>query len=170
MKAQGQRDLAKAQPPGSGARWPAALCLSVSFLHLFPAEPRSVPPRARDTGRVGGSQEHRQVTPAGSAILASKAQAAAQKVSSRPAPLSLCCPGVPEAGEQDSAGLGKLHFFLQLALLRLLWQSQAVAWCSQLGRQCPLCLRDFPALHWERTWPCLQISQCSLERGRIRNQ
>lgn len=32
---------------------------------------------------------------------------------------------------------GNHIFFLRLALLSLLWQSQAVAWCSQLGRQNP---------------------------------
>lgn len=134
MKAQGQRDLANAQPPGSGARRPAALCLSVSFLHLFPAEPCSAPPRAWDTGWAGGSQAHRQVTPAGSATPASQARAVAQ---TGLAPLSSHCPGAPAAGEQGSADLQKLYFSLRLALLSLLLQSQAEAWCSQLGRQHP---------------------------------
>lgn len=111
MKAQGQRDLANAQPPGSGARRPAASCLSVSFLHLFPAEPHSAPPRARDAGRAGSSQAHRQVTPAGSVTPASQAWAAAQMVSTGLAGLSSGCPGAPEEEEEDGAGLGKLHFF-----------------------------------------------------------
>ena len=137
MKAQGQRDLANTQPPGSGARQPAASCLFVSFLHLFPAEPHSVLSRAGDTGRAGGSQVHWQVTPAGSVTPASQAQAVAQTVSTRPAAVSSHCPGAPKEGDQDGADLGELHFFLQLALLSLLRQSQAVAWCSQLGRQHP---------------------------------
>lgn len=137
MKAQGQRDLANTQPPSSGARQPAALCLSVSFLHLFPAEPHAVPPRAWDTGWAGGSQLHQQVTPAGSATPALQAWAAAQMVSTGLAVLSSCCPGASKEGEPDSADLGKLHFFLQLALLSLLRRSQAEAWCIQLGRQRP---------------------------------
>lgn len=137
MKAQGQRDLANTQPPSSGARRPAALCLSVSFLHLFPGEPHSVLPRAWDASWAGGSQLHHQVTSAGSATPALQAWAVAQMVSTGPTALSSCCPGTPEEGEPDSADLGKLHFFLQLALLSLLWRSQAVAWCIQLGRQRP---------------------------------
>lgn len=50
MKAQGQRDIANAKPPSSGARQPAALSLIVSLLHLFPVESHSVLSRARDTG------------------------------------------------------------------------------------------------------------------------
>lgn len=72
-----------------------------------------------------------------SATPASQAQAAAQTVCTRLAALSSHCPGAPEEGEQNRADLGKLHFFLQRALLSLLWQSQAAAWCSQLGRQHP---------------------------------
>lgn len=83
------------------------------------------------------SQRHQalwQVTPAGSATPASQAPAAAQTVCTR---LSSHCPGAPEERHQNSADLRNLHFFLQRALLSLLWQSQAAAWCSQLGRQHP---------------------------------
>jgi len=168
MKAQGQRDLANTQPPGSGARQPAASCLSVSFLHLFPAEPHSAPPRARGAGRAGGSRAPRQVTPAGSATLALRARAVAQAVSTGLAPLSLCCPGAPEEAEQDSADLGKVFFSCD-------WHRSACSggprqWLGAASLAAPLRLRDFLALHWERAWPCPQISRCSLESGRIRNQ
>lgn len=78
MKAQGQRDLANAKPPSSGARQPAALSLIVSFLHLFPAECHSVLSRAWDTRLSQRHQVYWQVTPAGSATLALQALAAAQ--------------------------------------------------------------------------------------------
>lgn len=124
MKAQGQRDLANTQPPSSGARRPAASCLSVLFLYLFPIEPHSGPPRARYTGRAGGSLVHRQVSPAGSVTLAFQAQAVAQMISTGPALLSSGCPGAPEEGEQDSAARGDCIIFLRLALLSLLWRFQ----------------------------------------------
>lgn len=147
MKAQGQRDLANPQPPGSGARRPAAMCLSVLFLHLFPAEPHSAPPRAWDAGRAGGSQAHRQVTPAGSATLASQAQAAAQTVSSGPAALNSGCPGAPEEGEQDCADLGKPHFFPATGTAQPALAVPSSGLVQPAWQAEPLRRYDFPALH-----------------------
>lgn len=167
MKAQGQRDLAKAQPPGSGARRPAASCLFVSFRHLFPAEPRSAPPRAWDTRRAGGSQEHRQVTPAGSATLALQAWAVAQTVSPS---AELVLPRSPRGRRPRQCWFGETAFFPAIGTAQPAPAVPSSGLVQPAWQAAPLWLHDFPALHWERAWPCPQISQCSLERGRIRNQ
>lgn len=133
MKAQGQRDLANAQPPGSGAWRPAASCLSVSFLQPFPAKPHCA---AKSRGHQPGWGQ--PGTPAGNSCWVSEHSLIGTGSGTdglhRTNSADSCCPGAHEEGGTDS---GKLHFMLQPALLSLLRHSQAAAWCSQLDRQHP---------------------------------
>lgn len=110
-------------------------------VYLVPASvPRGAPNHAAEGARQRrgwGQPPHQPVTPAGSATPALQAQAAAQST-----PALLGCPAVPEGGERNHGHLGKKLFVLfcfvslQVAPLSLPQQGCAVAWHSQLSRQC----------------------------------
>lgn len=111
-------------------------------VYLVPASvPRGAPNHAAEGARQRrgwGQPPHQPVTPASSVTPASQARAVAQST-----PALLGCPAVPEGRERNHGHLGKKLFFFVLFCFPASGTAQpapasgcAVAWHSQLSRQC----------------------------------